>query len=36
VPLATIQSAWAMRTSKITFQPRNDEDTLAMNAKPVK
>jgi peptide/nickel transport system substrate-binding protein len=36
VPLATIQSAWAMRKSKISFKPRNDEDTLAMNAKPVK
>jgi peptide/nickel transport system substrate-binding protein len=36
IPLATISSAWAMRKSKVTFTARADEDTIAMNVKPVK
>jgi peptide/nickel transport system substrate-binding protein len=33
--LATIRSAWAMRKDKVTYTPRADEDTLAMDVKPV-
>jgi peptide/nickel transport system substrate-binding protein len=35
VPLVSINSAWAMQKSKVTITPRVDEDTLAMNIKPV-
>jgi len=35
VPIAIIGSAWAMRANKVQFTPRVDEDTMAMNMKPV-
>ena len=34
VPIAIIGSAWAMRANKVSFTPRADEDTMAMNMKP--
>ncbi|WP_341990474.1 ABC transporter substrate-binding protein [Azorhizobium sp. AG788] len=36
LPIASIVSAWAMQKAKVTFTPRVDEDTLAMNIKPAK
>ncbi len=35
IPIAIIGSAWAMRADKVSFTPRADEDTMAMNMKPV-
>jgi peptide/nickel transport system substrate-binding protein len=35
IPVAIIGSAWAMRADKVSFTPRADEDTIAMNMKPV-
>lgn len=34
LPLAVNVSAWGVKTDKITYTPRSDEDTLAMDAKP--
>lgn len=34
--LVSINTAWAMQKSKVTITPRVDEDTLAMNIKPVR
>jgi len=36
IPIAVIGSAWAMKKDKVQFTPRVDEDTMAMNMKPVK
>lgn len=36
LPVVAIGSAWAMQKSKVTITARVDEDTLAMNIKPVK
>jgi peptide/nickel transport system substrate-binding protein len=36
LPLVSVGSAWAMQKAKVTVKPRVDEDTLAMNIKPVK
>ena len=36
LPIVAVGSAWAMQKSKVTIKPRVDEDTLAMNIKPVK
>ncbi len=36
LPLVAVGSAWAMQKAKVTIKPRVDEDTLAMNIKPVK
>ena len=36
LPLVSVGSAWAMQKAKVTVIPRIDEDTLAMNIKPVK
>ncbi|MCK6450120.1 MAG: ABC transporter substrate-binding protein [Alphaproteobacteria bacterium] len=36
LPLVAVGSAWAMQKSKVTIKPRVDEDTMAMNIKPVK
>ena len=36
LPLVSVGSAWAMQKGKVTIKPRVDEDTLAMNIKPVK
>jgi peptide/nickel transport system substrate-binding protein len=36
LPLVSVGSAWAMQKAKVTIRPRVDEDTLAMNIKPVK
>jgi peptide/nickel transport system substrate-binding protein len=30
-----VGSAWAMQKGKVTIKPRVDEDTLAMNIRPV-
>jgi peptide/nickel transport system substrate-binding protein len=35
LPIVSIGSAWAMQKDKVTIKPRVDEDTLAMNIKPV-
>jgi peptide/nickel transport system substrate-binding protein len=35
LPIVAVGSAWAMQKSKVTIKPRVDEDTLAMNIKPV-
>jgi peptide/nickel transport system substrate-binding protein len=35
IPLVSINTAWAMQKSKVNITPRVDEDTLAMNIKPV-
>jgi peptide/nickel transport system substrate-binding protein len=35
LPLAALISAWAMKKDKVTLVPRADEDTLAMNVRPV-
>lgn len=35
LPLVGIITAWTMRKDKVTITPRADEDTLAMNIKPV-
>ncbi|MNL86386.1 hypothetical protein D3C87_2150680 [compost metagenome] len=34
--ITAIGSAWAMQKDKVTISPRVDEDTLAMDIKPVK
>jgi peptide/nickel transport system substrate-binding protein len=36
LPLAIQLSAWAVKKDKVELTPRADEDTLAMNIKPVK
>ncbi|MBC7609287.1 MAG: ABC transporter substrate-binding protein [Polaromonas sp.] len=36
LPVVAVGSAWAMQKDKVTIKPRVDEDTLAMNIKPVK
>jgi len=36
LPIVAIGSAWAMQKDKVTIKPRVDEDTLAMDIKPVK
>ena len=36
LPIVAVGSAWAMQKAKVTIKPRVDEDTLAMNIKPVK
>lgn len=36
LPIVVIGSAWAMQKDKVTISPRVDEDTLAMDIKPVK
>ena len=36
LPIVSVGSAWAMQKDKVTIKPRVDEDTLAMNIKPVK
>lgn len=35
LPIAVVGSAWAMQRAKVTIRPRIDEDTLAMDIKPV-
>lgn len=36
IPLVTVQAAWAWQKSKVSYTPRADEDTLAMDVKPAK
>lgn len=36
LPLAVNVSAWGMKADKVTYDPRADEDTLAMDIHPVK
>jgi peptide/nickel transport system substrate-binding protein len=36
LPLVAVGSAWAMQKGKVTIKPRVDEDTMAMNIRPVK
>ena len=36
LPLVAVGSAWAMQKDKVKITPRVDEDTLAMNIKPIK
>ncbi|MFN3673416.1 MAG: ABC transporter substrate-binding protein [Bosea sp. (in: a-proteobacteria)] len=36
IPIVAVGSAWAMQKDKVTIAPRVDEDTLAMDIKPVK
>jgi len=36
LPIVSVGSAWAMQKNKVTIAPRVDEDTLAMDIKPVK
>ena len=36
LPIASIVTAWAMKKDKVSIVPRSDEDTLAMNIRPVK
>ena len=36
LPIVAVGSAWAMQKGKVTIKARVDEDTLAMNIKPVK
>ena len=36
LPILAVGSAWAMQKGKVTIKARVDEDTLAMNIKPVK
>jgi peptide/nickel transport system substrate-binding protein len=36
LPIVAVGSAWAMQKDKVTIKARVDEDTLAMNIKPVK
>ncbi len=36
LPIVSVGSAWAMQKGKVTIAPRVDEDTLAMDIKPVK
>jgi peptide/nickel transport system substrate-binding protein len=36
LPIVAVGSAWAMQKSKVTIVPRVDEDTLAMDIRPVK
>ncbi|HWJ88404.1 MAG TPA: ABC transporter substrate-binding protein [Pelagibacterium sp.] len=35
LPLATNLSAWGIRADKLTYDPRSDEDTLAMDIHPI-
>ena len=35
LPIVSVGSAWAMQKSRVTLAPRVDEDTLAMDIKPV-
>ena len=35
LPIVAVGSAWAMQKGKVTIKPRVDEDTLAMNIRPV-
>ncbi len=35
LPVVAVGSAWAMQKGKVTIKPRVDEDTLAMNIRPV-
>lgn len=35
LPIVAVGSAWAMRRDRVRFVPRVDEDTLAMNVRPV-
>jgi len=34
--IVAVSTAWAMQKSKVTIKPRVDEDTLAMNIRPVR
>lgn len=36
LPIVSVGSAWAMQKAKVTIKPRVDEDTMAMNIKPVR
>ncbi len=36
LPIVAVGSAWAMQKDKVTIKSRVDEDTMAMNIKPVK
>jgi peptide/nickel transport system substrate-binding protein len=36
LPIVSVGSAWAMQKDKVRIVPRVDEDTLAMNIKPVR
>ena len=36
LPLVSVGSAWAMQKSKVSIKPRVDEDTMAMDIRPVK
>ncbi|MEZ2408890.1 ABC transporter substrate-binding protein [Bosea sp. RCC_152_1] len=36
LPITGIVTAWAMRRDRVTITPRADEDTLAMNIRPVR
>jgi peptide/nickel transport system substrate-binding protein len=36
LPIVAVGSAWAMQKDKVTITPRVDEDTLAMDIRPVK
>jgi peptide/nickel transport system substrate-binding protein len=36
LPIASVVTVWAMQKAKVTIVPRADEDTLAMNIRPVK
>ncbi|MDW8444310.1 MAG: hypothetical protein RML45_08380 [Acetobacteraceae bacterium] len=36
LPVVAVGSAWAMRKDRVRFTPRVDEDTLAMNIRPVR
>ncbi len=36
LPIVAVGSAWAMQKDKVTIKARVDEDTLAMNIKPVR
>jgi len=36
LPIVAVGSAWAMQKGKVTIKARVDEDTLAMNIKPVR
>ncbi len=36
LPIVAVGTAWAMQKDKVTLKPRIDEDTLAMDIKPVK
>jgi len=34
IPIVNLSAIWAGNTDKVTYEPRADEDTLAINAKP--